>query len=87
MFLAYRQTVDMFPVYSKSVDMFLTPFFANKHGGDDYQFHFLKPCGDGRIIEPNSDERQQLRRPNDGLPEQYYDRSAQWGKAHFRLPV
>ena len=45
MFLAYRQTVDMFPVYSKSVDMFLTPFFANKHGGDDYQFHFLKPCG------------------------------------------
>ena len=43
MFLAYRQTVDMFPVYSKSVDLFLTPFFANKHGGDDYQFHFLKP--------------------------------------------
>jgi hypothetical protein len=49
MFLAYRQTVDMFPVYSKSVDMFLTPFFANKHGGDDYQFHFLKPCGDGSL--------------------------------------
>ena len=49
MFLAYRQTVDMFPVYSKSVDMFLTPFFANKHGGDDYQFHFLKPCRDGRF--------------------------------------
>jgi hypothetical protein len=49
MFLAYRQTVDMFPVYSKTVDMFLTPVFAYRHGGDDYQFHFLKPCRDGSI--------------------------------------
>ena len=46
MFLANSQTVDMFPVYIKMVDMFLTPFFAYRHGGYDYQFHFLKPCRD-----------------------------------------
>ena len=47
MFLAYRQTVDMFPVYSKTVDMFLTPVFAYRHGGYDYLFHFLQPRRDG----------------------------------------
>ena len=50
MFLANRQTVDMFPVYRKTVDMFLTPFFAYRHGGYDYQFHFLVPRRDGMLI-------------------------------------
>lgn len=69
MFLAYRQTVDMFPVYSKSADMFLTPFFANKHGGDDYQFHFLKPCGDCGIVVPAMNcSRRRVNRPGDMNP-------------------
>ena len=52
MFLANSQTVDMFPVYIKMVDMFLTPFFAYRHGGYDYQFHFPKPRGDGMLLVP-----------------------------------
>ena len=44
--------VDMFPVHRKTVDMFLTPFFAYRHGGYDYLFHTLKPCGDGMLLIP-----------------------------------
>jgi hypothetical protein len=47
----------MFPVYSKTVDMFLTTLFAYRHGDYDYQFHFLKPRRDGDITVKGKTER------------------------------